>query len=525
MTTSRKSILALALAAFGAAGAWGAPLNPVQKLNLKILELLRNYETYSKLNDDDARDNFPYLFASDSTVIYNDLLGLSADPELTVERYVEASKGGILSMDVELKNIRKSNFRRDGDRLLMDVTFDKQVQLINPCGLILDGYYGKDYPYRGTVVYDPETEEVVFGSLGVDDRSYRPHPGTDITYVQGDSAQLTQVRADGQPLRFARSQAIVRRGADFVCYDEDANMRVNRVGDDRCYHYEISFHPRRWRVMPHYDLSLGNPFSVDYSGASANSGATLNNTMSASDFGIDLAYMFPSKSRFKVGVALGLGYSTGKVDLAADNLNYYYTASPDADMDNEYYVRHYSVDGLRQNAKLNYLSVPLYVDMEFRLIRRVALFLDLGVKAYINAGSKISGTEGEATSYGVYPQYDDLVIDDPAYNDFGTVSLSGAANAENPFQSFTADAFANFGVRVKIAGPLSAQLAIGYNIGLMNNVKNVDYFGLPSGETSEAFCPVTYTVAGGTAVRDLVSFTNGIKRQGLKLSVGLIYSF
>lgn len=519
MTTSRKTILALALAAFGAAGAWGAPLNPVQKLNLKLLELLRNYETYSKLNDDDARDNFPYLFASDSTVIYNDLLGLSADPELTVERYVEASKGGILSMDVELKNIRKSNFRRDGDRLLMDVTFDKQVQLINPCGLILDGYYGKDYPYRGTVVYDPETEEVVFGSLGVDDRSYRPHPGTDITYVQGDSAQLTQVRADGEPLRFARNQAIVRRGADFVCYDEDANMRVNRVGDDRCYHYEISFHPRRWRVMPHYDLSLGNPFSVDYRGAS------LGTSMSATDFGVDLAYMFPSKSRFKVGVALGLGYSTGKVDLSLDNMSYSYDAPADADIDGDTYVRHYTVNGLWQSATLNYLTVPLYVDMEFRVVRRVALFLDLGVKAYINAGSKISGTEGEATSYGVYPQYDNLVIDDPNMNEFGAVSLSTAANGENPFQSFTADVFANFGIRVKIAGPLSAQVAVGYSMGLMKNVKGESELGLTTGQTSAFTAPVTYTVAGGTAVRDLTAYTNGIKRQGLKLSVGLIYSF
>lgn len=518
MTTLRKTILTLALTALGAAGAWGA-LTPVQNLNLKTLELLRNYESYSMLNDEEAREYFPQLFADSDALIYNDLLGLSAATELTVDDYVKASERGLMSMDVVLKNIRKSNLRSDGDRMLVDITFDKQVQLINNCGLILDGYYGKDYPYRATVAYDPSTDKAVFESLSVDDRNYQPHPGTDITYVEGDSTQLMQVRADGSPLRFSRRQAIVRRDADFYCPDEDANMRVKRVGDNECYHYEISFHPRRWRVMPHYDLSLGNPFSVDYQGAS------LGTSMSASDFGVDLAYMFPSKSRFKVGVALGLGYSMGKVDLSLDNMSYSYDAPADADMDGDTYVRHYTVNGLRQSATLNYLTVPLYIDMEFRVVRRVALFLDLGVKAYVNAGSKISGTEGAATSYGVYPQYDNLVIDDPNMNEFGAVSLSTAANGENPFQSFTGDVFANFGVRVKIAGPLSAQVAVGYNMGLMKNVKGESELGLTSGQTSALTAPVTYTVAGGTAVRDLTAYTNGIKRHGLKLSMGFIYSF
>lgn len=518
MTTLRKTILTLALTALGAAGAWGA-LTPVQNLNLKTLELLRNYESYSMLNDEEAREYFPKLFADSEALIYNDLLGLSAATELTVEDYVKASERGLMSMDVVLKNIRKSNLRSDGDRMLVDITFDKQVQLINNCGLILDGYYGKDYPYSATVAYDPSTDKAVFESLSVDDRNYQPHPGTDITYVEGDSTQLTQVRADGSPLRFSRRQAIVRRDADFYCPDEDANMRVKRVGDNECYHYEISFHPRRWRVMPHYDLSLGKPFSAELFGNK------IHTLMSATEFGVDLAYMFPSKSRFKVGVGVGVGYSAGKIDYSADKLEYYYDAAPDADMDGDSYERHYTVDGLRQKAKLNYFTVPVYVDLEYRLMRRVALFLDLGAKAYINAGSKISDTQGEATAYGVYPEYDNLVIDDPAMNAFGTVNLNSVPSGDNPIESFTASAFANVGVRVKITGPLSAQVAVGYEMGLIKNVKSQVDRELPSGYTTEADAPVTYTVDGGTAVRNLSSFTEGIKRQGLKFSIGLIYSF
>ncbi len=499
------------------------PSNTQQRrVNLNSLRILEIYENYSNLFNDEAEENFRYIFQNDSMQIFNDLPGLAVEETLPIDRYIELARGqrGLL---VSLANVRGGKIEDAGDKWIVPIKFDKEIRFITPNGAIIssaDYYDGKLYNMEALVEVDKDTYETHIRSLEgkIDSRKPRLAPGFLIAYKNDPRDE--NVLNSGRKLEFNKhGQAFIYDPVNLTYADDDMNMKVKTTGtgDDRKFSFE--YHPMRWRVRPNYELTLGSFYNVD-----AASG--IESSASGMSLGVDVGYVIPSRSKFKIGIFTGVGFSSGKLSLSAADINYNYEAPGSADMDGDTYIRYYELTGASQSVKLSHITVPLYVDLEYRINQRISIFADLGLKAYFNSGSKIDKFSTDVYSYGVYPQYGDLMMNETWLNDFGNTSLAlGDVRAAGPFKSFSADIMAGIGARVKIYGPLSLDLTLMYAAPVINRLETKELQALPAGRVSQAEIPVQYTVSTGQTVENTLLDYCKIKSNPLKLKIGLTYKF
>lgn len=522
MNTICKVTLSIALAVIATnVSAQTLTSNEKRHLRIEALQMLDRYEQNANLSNGEECIEFRYLFPDEGISIFNDLLGVSTVDTLAIDEYIELGANNVRHATTTIKDVRVDRIWSTPKADMIELSFKKNILFTNECGAIIDAgrYFGGDYPMKAVIAYNKEMKDARIVSLkgDVPSRRQRLEPG--FTYVDSISPRDRDVKVNGQFLTFSHGQALVPANPKFEYYDDDANMKVQTVVEDGCTHYALHFKPMRWRIKVYGDISLGSPYSFK---CPDNLATTGTNT----DFGLDVGYVFPSKSKFKIGAFIGLGYSMGKVDVGIDYMAYNYSAPSSADMDGDTYQRYYTLSNMKQNVTLGRFYVPIYADFEFRAHRIVSVFADLGFKLLFNVASKVGNVSGESDSWGVYPQYDNLVMNDEWLNDFGKRPIDAVIQNSDWLSSFSADMFVGLGVRIKIYGPLSLDAGVRYQIGLTDIGKFTGNAGnLSGGEILEANAPVTYTVKDGTHVNSLTNYLSSLKTQGLKLNVGLVVKF
>lgn len=491
------------------AAAQGLSLNEEHRLNLDVLRMLETYEATVGLRNNDDAATFSALFPDENLMIYNDLLGISDVPELSVAEYVTRMRRSANSPIITLRNVRKNGIEDAGDKWIVSLLFDKEVRYTNRCGAILSsrGYYGTDYNMEVRISRDKNTGVCTIESLTGNINSNQPPLGEDFVILEYRDPRDRKVTNNGEPIVFNTfDQAFLASPYNLKFYDDDANMKVNNP-DPACNKLNLSYHPLRWRLKAHYDLSLGDYYNL----GELPSG--MNATSSGSEFGLDFGYIFPSKGKFKVGLFFGVGMASSNLTLTQSNGSF---KSYDTDIDGDNYTRVSEVSNVEEKYKLQNLLVPLYFDFEYRFHSYVSAFFRLGAKAYVNMGSKSDGISGSIATYGVYSQYGDLVITEDYMNGFGTHDLSGIPfSSEATFPTASMDAFAGLGVRSKIYGPLSVEVGVNYQFGL-TDAMNVNW------DTSGNFVGVH---GDNLHLVDLSSQLAQMKRSGLRLNIGLILKF
>ncbi len=508
-TMKRIFISMLVAASFLPSTAQKMSLGEEHRLNLDVLRMLEAYEASATLRNNDDAATFGALFSNENVMIFNDLLGVSDAPELSVADYVSLMRRSANSPIVTLRNVRKKNIEDDGDKWIVTLTFDKEIRYTNKCGAILSskGYYGKDYNMEARIARDKNTGECVIESLSGSIDSELPRLDDNFAILEINDPRDRKVTNYGKPITFNTfDQAFLPVPYKLAFYDDDANMKVVRP-DVNCNRINLTYKPLRWRLKPHYDLSIGDYYSLGSMppGMSAKS--------SDSEFGLDLGYIFPSKGKFKVGLFLGVGFATSKLTLTATDRNFDIDES--TDVDGDAYIRQVTVSNIEQSHKIQNIVVPLYFDFEYRFHSYVSAFFRLGGKAYINMGSKSDGMSGSVTAAGLYPQYENLLITENYINGFGTYDLADAPFIDEPvYNAATFDAFGGIGIRGKIYGPLSVEIGLNYQYGIMN--------AMDSGDGNSNI--VEY-INGSNCVKNLALELNQVKRSGLKLSIGLMLKF
>lgn len=243
---------------------------------------------------------------------------------------------------------------------------------------------------------------------------------------------------------------------------------------------------------------------------------------SANEFGLDFGYRFWQKPKHNLEVNIGLGYRNLSTDLSLSKLDYSYAAPTSADMDGESYIRYYEMNGLQQKNDVSQVTIHIYLSYGFQCTNRLGIHADLGAKLGVKTGSKISNVSGESYSYGVYPQYDNLMIDAEYMNDFGRKEISSYTTVNPDALSISASMFVGVGAEFKIYGPLSADLSLRYERGFNNIFK-------PQMEVANGFtasnAPLTYTVADGSSVRPLTDYLTTSKLSQLTFGISLICRF
>ena len=279
--------------------------------------------------------------------------------------------------------------------------------------------------------------------------------------------------------------------------------------------------PKHFRLLPRIEFSMGDYFKNDGDGVSL----LKVNDNSEVNFGLDLGYVFPSKGRVKTGVFLGAAISKSKYGLSFDDYSYHYLAPEYADMDNDSYSRYYHLTNMKQEFDFTDLVIPVYMDFDILFSNSFSMFIDLGVKAHFNMNSKIENSL-IAETYGIYHSYDDLYIDEPWLNDFGTHELNSDNLSSTDLAKTVVDAFANIGFRVKLYGPLYLQAGVSYQQGLMKYIENTnEKLKFESGTITESSALVTYSVSGGERVRPIVDAYSSLTHSTLKFNAGLVVKF
>lgn len=263
------------------------------------------------------------------------------------------------------------------------------------------------------------------------------------------------------------------------------------------------------------DIGIGNALTTDYAidGVSSKT--------SAHGYSVDFGWIFWQQNRHSLEANIGVGCS--HIALTADcaKLDFNYFAPATADMDNETYIRYCQVSNLHQKLKTVRFVMPVYVSYRFKISKVFSVHALLGYKFGFNATSKIAESSGNVFSYGVYPQYDDLMIDASYMNEFGETVVGPGDTAKPKANKPTASLLTGVGAEATIWGPLSLGATLKYEWGMNDTFKPE----IAKGTSFDAnTAPVTYTVAEGQKVTPLTNYLSA-KNSRLSVAISLICRF
>lgn len=496
---------------------------------LKTIQLLEDYEYYSVLDDADMIDGYLGLFENRSALVFNDLMGLSDSEVLSVDDYVKIQSTQAKIPSIKLKNIYKESITHKEDVWNVVVSFQKEMTYTDVCGTLIDSkeLHKGDYNLRAYITYNASTQSCKIAKIEIVDNQIN-RLSTHYSAVQSskETAELDkQLLYNKQPLHFnSYGQALFNEELDpkkLIFKDPDISI----VTSKDCEHLvKIAYKVRRLRLKLHYDLGMGAEFSLNGTNDMTSAKS------SGSNIGVDFGYVFPSKSKFKIGFFTGLGISTASISLGYENPDYNYYSTNDVDGDR--YVRHYRDLRLEQKAKMSDLNIPVYFDFDMHFSSSVSMYLDLGVKANLNMGHKIDDLSGSAYVNGEYEKYGIILDEHWGYNGFGEHKYTTADLINTDLldvNGFTADLLAGAGLRVNIPSTaLAVDLGVSYQSGLMDVIKSNRTSVMLGAYKDNSHALIYNEIKGLNSterVRNLTEALNSVKRNALKFNIGLTYKF
>lgn len=271
----------------------------------------------------------------------------------------------------------------------------------------------------------------------------------------------------------------------------------------------------KFAIKANAEIGIGNSISTS---SAIN---TLSSKTSLQNYSIDFGWTFWEKQKNRLELSVGVGYSPASVKLDLGTLDYDYSASVSADMDGNTYQRYYELRNLHQKLSYDRFTIPVYLTYAYKCNTWLALHADLGMQLGVKIASKLNEISGDAYSYGRYPQYNDLIIDEPYLNDFGATNLSQTQYGEPDSNNLSFSALIGIGAEFRLSKHFAADLSVRYYPGLTNIYKG-EYNNLIFTEDS---APVSYTVVDGQKVQSLTNYLNSYKINQLSIRIGLIYRF
>lgn len=263
--------------------------------------------------------------------------------------------------------------------------------------------------------------------------------------------------------------------------------------------------------------SFGDALSTNF----ANPSMTKKNSESK-NLEIDFGCTIWQHSRNSLEANIGVGYNVLSLKAEMAGFEFNYSAPAEADMDRDTYIRYSKIDGLHQNIKTERITLPLYLDYRFKCSKVFSLHALLGFRFGYSISSKVTENYGSIFNYGIYPQYDDLMIDAPYLNAFGS-NILDKSNALDPTVNKLSAAFlTGIGAEFRIFGPLAIEASVRYERG-MTNIYRTQYPDVLLFNAGNA--PVTYTVAEGQKVSSLSRYLTLSQPSTFSYALSLLLRF
>lgn len=511
-------------------------------LYMDVLSAINSYEEYSPISDNQTQRRFIGLFDDPEMLIFNDLFGISGAENISVKEYADLMVHETVAPTVHIKNITHGAIHSVGNMWMVEVKLEKSLEYTNTCDVLFSSknHFNSDFHLTLTYLWDMQTRDCKIHALdGHMESDSDPLPDKFVIFTHTDSRD-DDLLFDDKKISFNYFHQTFFPGTfedvkTKLTYPKDDDMRCVLVydeGKEECNMVKMTYTPKHWRVRPHIDFSMGQSLSDETTW-------DLNKHSSSIDFGIDLGYMFPSGKKLRSGLFSGLAFSKGKLKLENKNLAYYYDAAKDADVDADEYVRYYNISNLQYRVSTADIYVPIYLDLSFGITDMLSAYMDLGGKVYINLKNTVTRFSARYSTYGLFPQYDNLYLFGNSFDDLpandpehftidgfvtdGTLGLSNLQDRTVPYTGLlSADAFGAVGLRVKVMTDLFVEMGLNYQRNILSDV-----LGKPQNVTENiaAKYPVCYSVAVGEQVYSPIFFFDKLYRNSWKLNMGVIYRF
>ena len=275
---------------------------------------------------------------------------------------------------------------------------------------------------------------------------------------------------------------------------------------------------QKFAIKGYDNIGLGKAMSI----TNAQPGQTCKSNYNT--FGLDFGYTFWRNGIQSLEANIGIGYKSAGTTFEIGDMKYHYSAPASADMDGNPYERYYEISGLKQDASVNYFTLPIYLEYQVKPLRWLGIHAEVGVGFDFRASSHVGKVSGSAYSYGVFPEYDDLMIDADYLDDFGLRNLTKSNVGKHNAKGFGTSVMCGAGFEFYAYEPVSFEVGVRYNVGL-TQIFQGGYDITSTGEYSAETAPVTYTVAEGTRVRSLADYTTKSRLSPLSLHVGINVRF
>lgn len=493
--------------------------------NRKAYEVVKTYTKASQLSDYRDKAQFFDLFETPDMKICNDLMGLSYEPALTVEQYAELL-GGADMVTVSLRDVKKEDeiLEEDG-KLILPISFLKRISFLSPCNTMFDShdFFGRDYHIQMTLVYDPETGDCRIREL----TSYGAKPEFPKDYrvlVQTDKRD-NNLDINGKYVNFILGQKVLRP-SDRIYY-RGARVKEKDMKDQCDHKVFATYNDKSWRVR----LNAG--FAVaGFNKLGSSTGIEINKNGETS-FGLDFGYIFPTTGHLRFGVFAGVGLSINNIDLSMVPVGTdLIIKNTNQDVDGQNYDRYYDgINGtplsVKQKMSATDLAVPVYADMEYEFNSIFSIYVDAGIKFSLPMSHDIKIENSGFRTYGIYPDYDHLVID-RYINNFGDhPDPNSLVPDEDGLSAKTAiDGLMGLGARINITKSIAIDAGIQYQIGGNSWTANTakDIFSYKLKEESKNLSGENTLNVGIDGV-NLMNKAGSLKHSALKANISLIFKF
>lgn len=489
------------------------------------LTTLEEYSLWCTVENLEAYDEFLDLFSTQTAPVYNDLLGISKSNKLTPEEYAKTMQRGVRNKKVNVKNVKTEGVKAENGQIRVLLSFNKVISYIDSCGTYFSSkeFFDVDHQLLMTLVYDEDSKKCKIEGITGKIASKKQLPNQYVVFASMDdrdvdlSYQKMPIHLNSYHQAFLEGTPATISAKNFSYPNQNVRLKPYF---SHC-NMSMKYHVRKFKLKPRYDLGIGKAYIIE------GLGAVSNEKNSMSSFGLDLGYMLFSNRFFSLSVFTGVNMSRSRLDFGLNQEDYSYQSN--ADVDGDSYIRHYQNLSLSQTFRLQDISFPLYVDMGFSFSKVVAFYVDLGIRYNLNVAHAIDGTKGSAYIYGIYPQYDNMMLNENwPYNGFGDCQL-GQDLLDHAdildLKKTGLDVMGSAGFRFSIPNvPLSVDLGVSYLMGLGEVIKTTT----PIDQISATSNPIIYnTISGESSVEHLHNLTEAIqsvKRRSLRLSLGLILS-
>ena len=275
---------------------------------------------------------------------------------------------------------------------------------------------------------------------------------------------------------------------------------------------------QRFALKAYDDINFGKAMSITTALPGTNSSSGSNS------FGLDFGYTFWRQGGNSLEANIGVEYRASSATFNIADMSYNYAAPATADEDGNPYERYTQVVDMRQKIGFGYFNIPIYLQYEYHVTK----WLGLHASAGFGLGFKIMNSEGaiagKAKTYGVYQEYNQLVVKADYLNDFGERYLEQAVKGKADVKGFNAFVICGAGLEFYVSEPVSFELGVRYNAGL------TDVFGGRYNISSQNMinadsAPVTYTVADGQHVKALSDYVTKSRLNPLSLHIGVNVRF